>query len=203
MKMTCTSTPGNLARVVETEAAAYRNDDAIRSAFHEASEHRRTGGHIGSASRGENTMAASGNHVLKSPFQIRCGIKGAVKGDFEGMGEPDQCASTFNIHGAVGEKCAENDAGGAHTAHILNLVAHIRECGGIVMKVLAMGTHHDVNRNSAVVDGLLDERARRCEAVHLKRGAKFDAISAAFLRGEAGFHCFSAQFKYHQMAQYS
>jgi hypothetical protein len=201
MKMACTSTPGDLARVVKTEAAAYRNGDSVSGAFHEASEHLRACGHVGSASRGQNAMAASGNHVLKSPFQISSGIKGAVKRDFKGMGELDELASTFNIDGAVGEKCAENDARGANTAHVLNLIAHGRECGGIVMKALGMRAHHDVNRNPAVVDGLLDERVRRCEAVHLKRGAKLDAICAAFLRGEAGFHCFSTQFKYHQMAQ--
>ena len=71
------------------------------------------------------------------------------------------------------------------------------------MKALGMRTHHDVNRNPTVVDRLLDERVRRSEAVHFKRGAKLDAICAAFLRGKAGFHCFSTQFKYHQMAQYS
>jgi hypothetical protein len=42
---------------------------------------------------------------------------------------------------------------------------------------------------------------RRCEAVQLKRGAKLYAICAAFLRGEAGFHCLGAEFEYHQMAQ--
>src|SRR5580658_2783364 len=136
MKMACAGTPGNLARVVETKAAAYRNDDTVRGAFHESSEHCRTGGHIGSASRGENAMAASGDYVLKSLFQIGCGINGAVEGDFEGMGELDERASTFNIHGAVGEKCAENDAGGPNTAHVLNLAAHVRECGGIAMEAL-------------------------------------------------------------------
>ena len=203
MKMARTSAPGNLARVVETKTAAYRNGNTVSSAFHEASEHRRTGDYVGSASRGENAMATSGNHILQSLLQIGCGIKGAMKGDFEGLGQFDECASTLNIDGVVGEKYTENDTGSANTASVLNLLAHGGEGGSIVMKAVGMGAHHHVNGNPAVADGLLDERVRRCEAVHLKRGAKFYAICAAFLRGAACFHCFSAKFKYDQTAQAS
>jgi len=152
------SAPGNLPRIVETKAAAYRNGNTVRSAFHKASQHRRTGNHVGSAPGSENAMAPCGNHVLQSLFQIRCRIKGAMKGDFEGMGHLDECASTFNIHGAVDEKYAKNDTGSANTANVLNLVAHGREGGGIVMKALGMGAHHHVNGNPAAADGLLDER---------------------------------------------
>ena len=193
--------PGNLPRIVETKTAAYRNGNTVRSAFHKASQHRRTGNHVGSAPGSENAMAPCCNHVLQSLFQIGCRVKGAMKSDFEGVGQFDERASTFNIHGAIGEKYAKNDSGSANSASVLNLVAHGREGGGIVMKALAMGAHHHVNGNPAVADGLLDERMRRCEAVHVKRSAKFYTICAAFLCGKACFHGFSAKLEYDQMAQ--
>jgi len=187
--------PGNFPRIVETKAAACRNSDAVRSTGNETGEHRRTGDYVGSASRGENAMAASGNHILQSLSQIGCRIKRTVKGDFKRMGELDECASAFNIHGSAVKKHAENDTGRAHTANELDLLAHRGEGGGIVMKALSMGTHHHVNGNLAAVDGLLDEGMRWCEAIHFKRGAKFHSIGPALLCSQASFQSFGTQFE--------
>ena len=192
---------GNLSRIVKTKAAANRNGNAARSAFHEASQHGRTGNHVGSASGGKNAMATSGNHIFQCLFEIGCCIKGAVKSDFEGASLLDECARALDIDGAAGEKCAEHDTGSAGTANGVNLIAHDREVGGIVTKSTGAGAHHYVNGSLALTYGLLYERVRRREALHFKRGAKFHTVCAAFLRGEAGFDCFRAQFEYHQTAQ--
>lgn len=201
MKMLRTRKPGNFPRIVETKAAANRNSNTVGCAFHEARDHSRARDYVGSASRGENAMATSGDHIFQRLFQMRCRINGAVKGDFKGMGQLDECASAFNIDGAAVEKYAENHTGSADTPNVPNFVAHGSEGGDIVMKASGMGTHHHVNGNPVAADRLLDERVRRCETIHLKCSAKFDAIRAAFLPSEACFQSFGTQFEYHRMAQ--
>lgn len=200
MKVPGVRTLGNLPRVMDAKAAACGNGNTVRSAFHKAREHRRTGDHVGSASGGENAMATSGNHIFQSLAEIGRCIEGAVKGDLEGMGQSHQGASAFNIDGAIAEEHAENSAGSANTANVFNLLAHAREGGGIVIKAIRMGANHYVNRNPAVIDCPFDQRARRREAVPLERGAEFNAIGAAHLRSEARLHRFSTQFEYHQIA---
>ncbi len=203
MKMVSVRAQGNLSRIVKTKAAANGNDNAAGSTFQEASEHGGTGNHVGGASGGENALATRGNHIFQSLFEIGSFIKGAVKGDFEGISQLHECASTLNIDGAAREKYAENDTGSAGTANGLNLIAHDREVGGVVAKSSSTMAHHNVNGNPALTHGLLYERARRRETIHFKRGAKFYAIRAACLCGEACFDCFRAQFEYHQTAQRS
>lgn len=143
-------------------------------------------------------MATSGNHIFQSLFQMGCRIKGAMKGDFKGMGQSDECASALDIDGAAVEKYAENHTGSANAPNVPDFVVHGSEGGDIVMKVPGLGAHHHVNGNSALADRLLDERVRRRQAIHLKCGAKFDAIRAAFLRREACFKSFGTQFEYHR-----
>jgi len=201
VKMLRTRKLGNFPRIAETKAAANRNGNTVRRAFHEARDHSIARDYVGSASRGENAMATSGNHIFQCLFQMGCRIKGAVKGDFKRTGQLDERASAFNIDGAAVEKYAENHTGSANTPNVLDFVAHGSEGRDIVMKVPGTGTHHHVNRNFAVAHSLLDERVRRCEAIHLKCSAKFDTIRAAFLPSEACFQSFGTQFEYHRMAQ--
>ena len=198
MKMLRARKLGNFPRTVQTKTAACRNGNTVRCASHEARDYSRARNHVGRASRGENAMATSGNHIFESLFQIGCRIKGAVKGDFKGMGQLDECASALNIDGAAVEEYAEDDTGSANTPNVPDFVAHRSEGGDIVMKVPGMGAHHHVNWNPALADRLLDERVRRRQAIHLKRSAKFDAIRAAFLCSEACFKSFGTQFEYHR-----
>lgn len=142
-------------------------------------------------------MAACGNHIFQCMFQIGCRIEGAVKGDFEGVGQLNKLTCAFNVDGAVGEQYTKNDAGSADAAKVLNFVAHGRKCRRIVGKAIGVGAHHYVNGNPASTHGLLDERMRRRKTVLVKRGAKLNAVRTALLRSEARFHGFRAQFEFH------
>jgi hypothetical protein len=203
MKMPRAGALGNLPRIMKPKTAPRRNNNAVGSADYKSSKHRRAGDNVSSAPGGENAMTTGSNHVFQSLLQIRRGIKGSVKSDFEGIGQLNECASALNVDRAVSEKHAENHTGGANTPHVANLLAHRGKGSGIVMKARGMGAHHHVDWNSALTDGLLDERVRRCKAVHLKGGAKLDAVCAALLPSSACCNGFSAQFEYRQIAHRS
>lgn len=191
----------NLARIVQTQASARGNSNAVGGKSYQMSEHWGACNHIGSATGGQDAMATSGNDVFERAVKIGSRIECAVESEFERMSQFHKRAGAFYINSSVGGQHARNNAGGSDASRIFNLLTDDGECSRIVDEAAGMRPHEDVNRYSGAAHGANAQRPRRSKTIHLERGTKLDAVCSAFLRGETCFERLGAKFEYGRVDQ--
>jgi hypothetical protein len=135
--------------------------------------------------------------------EIRSCVEGAVEGCLQRAGQTDESAGAFDVDGAICAEDAENDSADSKSQGVMKFFTDRIEVGGGVVEAVCMGAQHDMDRQTASVDGLCDEFVIGSQAAYVECGAEFDAVGSALPCCEAGVQGFGTEFEDDRAAQKS
>jgi hypothetical protein len=102
-------------------------------------------------------MATCGDDIFQGLSEIRSCVEGAVEGCLQRSGQVDESAGAFDVDGAIGVKDAEDDSADSKSVGVMKLFTNRVEVGGGVVEAVCVGAQHDMDRQTATVDGFCDE----------------------------------------------
>jgi hypothetical protein len=140
-------------------------------------------------------VTAGGDHILQGLIEIGRRVEGTVEGSLPRRSHFYERASALDIDGAVRVEYADDDSAGSKTPSVLKIFADRVEGGCSVLEAVGVRAQDDMDRYSALPNGLGDECVIRGEAPYVERRAEFDTVGSTGPCGEAGVQGFGTEFK--------